>query len=517
MNERLATTVLVLVGLAMLPADTRAEWIWDITSGDQAAITDGPGTWQDGAGNWNTGSGDTVWSNANPEVARFGSAVASSAYNVPIAGTVRAAGLTLYKRHKLGFDGTAGGGTIEFAGSSPLIQAYNQAYIYANCTTAANVDVVTFTGAGTNSTRYLFLHGANTFDAPVVFGSDDNGVLAMPSNEGALGGSNAAGIAVKPGTTLSLRSEHFTTAKPFTIAGDGYGGRGALQFYTSYSGRVMSGPVSLAANATVKLSGENTIAGALSGNETLAFRNAYTNAPGIIHLANDANATKSLVVAGDNGTAAPVTIVLDADYAAAESVEIGVDGAVILAADAVLNSPTTGIANRGVLSGVGSVAGNVVGAAGSRVSPGQAIGTLAITGDVTIGGTLDVQFDSAADVIDRLDVAGQLDLTGATIHFSDLGSETLGGGPHVLATYGTLTGCPAIETGVPEGWSIDYRFGGHSIALVPEPAVLALLWGMVLAWAVRRNRSTRWQTGIGTPGRECCVQCRPLIVKTWLL
>ncbi|HBO42747.1 MAG TPA: hypothetical protein DD670_02170 [Planctomycetaceae bacterium] len=161
-----------------------------------------------------------------------------------------------------------------------------------------------------------------------------------------------------------------------------------------------------------------------------------------------------------------------------------------LAVDGSITSDVT-VADGASLMGSGLIAGNVIVGDGAEVGPGSSIGTLTITGDLTVGGTLDIDYDSDADTIDLVSVSGQLDLTGGTLSFGDLGSGTLANGAYVFATYGSLVGAPAIEVGVPDYCSVDYAYGGNSIALVavPEPATFGLLASLLLAFGLARLRS----------------------------
>jgi len=87
-----------------------------------------------------------------------------------------------------------------------------------------------------------------------------------------------------------------------------------------------------------------------------------------------------------------------------------------------------------------------------------------------------------------LAVGGLLDLCCATIDFSDVGTVP----PdqvYVFATYGSLSCDPATETNVPTGYHIDYNYlGGNEIALVPEPATLVLLAGLLMGVLLVRRR-----------------------------
>ncbi|MBN1589924.1 MAG: autotransporter-associated beta strand repeat-containing protein [Pirellulales bacterium] len=143
-----------------------------------------------------------------------------------------------------------------------------------------------------------------------------------------------------------------------------------------------------------------------------------------------------------------------------------------------------------VLMGTGTIEGNVAMAAESELAPGASVGTLTVTGDLTVGGTLDIEYDSDAETIDLLAVSGTLDLDGATISFSDLGTGTLESTALIFATYGTLTGTPLPPVNVPMGYTVNYAYGGNNVALVavPEPSVIALLLGLGLTLAALRFR-----------------------------
>jgi fibronectin-binding autotransporter adhesin len=145
------------------------------------------------------------------------------------------------------------------------------------------------------------------------------------------------------------------------------------------------------------------------------------------------------------------------------------------------------------LKGSGSVVGDVNAAAGSVIEPGDSIGTLTLTGNVALGGTLDVEYDGAAagQKIDLLAVTGDLDLTGATFAFAPAtgGSPLSGDGPFVFATYtGALTGSAGGTA--PAGYEVDYGTPGQiALVVIPEPStwILLVLGGMALA-AYKRRR-----------------------------
>ncbi|NLE39979.1 MAG: hypothetical protein GX621_18330 [Pirellulaceae bacterium] len=137
-----------------------------------------------------------------------------------------------------------------------------------------------------------------------------------------------------------------------------------------------------------------------------------------------------------------------------------------------------------VLMGTGSIA-NLVGADDSTVAPGTSVGTLLVSGNATLAGVLDIEYDSSTGAIDVLGVTGQLDLSGGTLQFADIALEAIAltENAYVFATYGELVGenpTIAMET-VPTGYFVDFAHGGNSIALVaiPEPSIGVLLIGLL--------------------------------------
>jgi autotransporter-associated beta strand protein len=147
------------------------------------------------------------------------------------------------------------------------------------------------------------------------------------------------------------------------------------------------------------------------------------------------------------------------------------------------------------LKGNGTVAGNVAAPASTTVAPGESIGTLTVSGNATLGGTLDAEFDGSSSAADLLAVSGALNVSGALLNLTNLGAPSPVG-IYVLATYGSLGGTFTTITGMPSGYGIDYHYaganGGNSIALVvPEPATWMLMLLGVLAicgWRRLRNR-----------------------------
>ncbi|MBN8460266.1 MAG: autotransporter-associated beta strand repeat-containing protein [Verrucomicrobia bacterium] len=110
-------------------------------------------------------------------------------------------------------------------------------------------------------------------------------------------------------------------------------------------------------------------------------------------------------------------------------------------------SPQVTVAGGATLGGSGTISGTVI--ADGSVAPGASVGTLA-TGSVDLtGGTYACEIDGAT--ADRLNVTGDLDLTGATLAVTALNPATFTGSVVILTYTGTLTGdfgTPALPSGI---------------------------------------------------------------------
>jgi hypothetical protein len=102
---------------------------------------------------------------------------------------------------------------------------------------------------------------------------------------------------------------------------------------------------------------------------------------------------------------------------------------------ALHNSPVT-VNSGGTFGGTGSVLGSTVTVnSGGTIAPGASVGTLTV-GNATIDGKLAIEFGNNA--VDKLVVAGTLNIANAVVDFSALGS--LANGEYIFATYDFLQG-----------------------------------------------------------------------------
>lgn len=140
----------------------------------------------------------------------------------------------------------------------------------------------------------------------------------------------------------------------------------------------------------------------------------------------------------------------------------------------------------GSLTGNGAISGSVT--MGGTLSPGHSIGALSITGDATFtsGGIFQVELSSLNDTSDELTVAGLLDLSASDDHLTLSGG--LAGQSYTIATFGSLLGEFDWVSG---GYDVTYDTLGKtiSVTVVPEPGTLSLLALGGLELLRRRRRA----------------------------
>lgn len=175
-----------------------------------------------------------------------------------------------------------------------------------------------------------------------------------------------------------------------------------------------------------------------------------------------------------------------------------VSGGVLAVNGSHLGGDAYTIAGGAALAGTGSIDAPVLVQSNAFVAPGNSIGTFTTTSNFTfaIGGVLHIEMDGAGPgASDLLAVGGILDITGATVAFTNLGAA-LDDNAYVFASYGSLIGSEFLTVrDLPEGYFIDYNWmDANQIALViPEPGVWALLLvgGVALAISQRKSKRTK--------------------------
>jgi autotransporter-associated beta strand protein len=128
--------------------------------------------------------------------------------------------------------------------------------------------------------------------------------------------------------------------------------------------------------------------------------------------------------------------------------------------------------DEGTLAGNGTPTSKITAAAGTIIAPGASIGTFASAGaDLTAGGTLAIEIDSTTATADKLVSTAAVDITGASVSFTEIGSGTIPAGTELVIldyTGATLTG---TFTGYAEGASISVGANSFTLSYVDSSRV----------------------------------------------
>lgn len=154
---------------------------------------------------------------------------------------------------------------------------------------------------------------------------------------------------------------------------------------------------------------------------------------------------------GDTSTQV-VTLTADSTYAGATTVN---NGTLVIAAGASITGSGVSVIAGATLSGAGDIAAPLTSA--GTIAPGVGIGALPVTGDTVLTGTLAIEVDGTS--VDKLTVAGDLDLTGSTLTVAPSGAGFTETTYVIAECTGTLTGLPAA----PAGFSV--RASGSQVIL----------------------------------------------------
>ena len=158
------------------------------------------------------------------------------------------------------------------------------------------------------------------------------------------------------------------------------------------------------------------------------------------------------------------------------------------------------------LGGAGGTIGALNVTAGGTLAPGASIGTLNSSDAIfASNATFALEINTTANTTDRLAVTGSISLSLAQdtiLSVTDLAASVYDGTPLQFVTYSgawngglfSVGGIPVPDEGTftvgANTFTLDYDYGGNSIALIPEPGSAALLLGGLAMLGFRRRRQS---------------------------
>jgi autotransporter-associated beta strand protein len=153
----------------------------------------------------------------------------------------------------------------------------------------------------------------------------------------------------------------------------------------------------------------------------------------------------------------------------------------------------------GTLGGTGSASSFIGATSGTTVAPGTSIGTMASAGlTLPAGATLAIEIDSTTDTADQVTATGPVDISGATISFTEIGSGTIPAGTKLVIldyTGQTLTGAFA---GLSEGATVNVGANSFTLSYIDSSRI-------TLTSTTAGDAFSTWASGKGldgSPGKE---------------
>ena len=214
---------------------------------------------------------------------------------------------------------------------------------------------------------------------------------------------------------------------------------------TTFSGNVTgSGSINKTGSGTWTLDGTGYYIGTNTAFSSYTFSGSTVVSNGTLHLTGAANPTNSSSIQIKSGALLDLS---GLGYQVFETNELDVVTNTYTTVTHRLDLSTNG--NAQTLTGSGTLRGSVVAYANSTINPGDGIGTLTVTTNVTLGGTLIMELNTTnvPAINDKLVVGGTL-VAGGTLTVNNLGPALQGGQTFQLfntAVSGfTATNLPAL-------------------------------------------------------------------------
>jgi autotransporter-associated beta strand protein len=339
---------------------------------------------------------------------------------------------------------------------------------------------------------------------------------------GPVGGSGSGTVSVADSTTLTFSgviSDNWNGTGALTKTGAGtllitggvndYSGNttisaGTLQVNNSRAIPNGAGKGNVVVNGTLALNGINVALNGFSGsggtvdnilgnsvtfsvgnnNQGGTFSGTIQNSGGALTLDKAGSATVTLnnVTATHTGS----TTVSGGTLALAGTTAIGSTTNLAVGSGATLDvsglSSTLTLNSGQTLSGKGTVVGAVNTGAGV-LAPGASAGTLAVTGNLTLGSGSVMNYDVAnvttvgANVNDLTTVSGNLTVAGpTTLNLNYLNSISASGGKYTLISYGGAFAGNVTDIAVPSGFTISNNVAAKTVELLINHNSATIIW-----------------------------------------
>ncbi len=364
-----------------------------------------------------------------------------------------------------GATGTLGTGSTSVASGAALTFNRTGALAYAGVISGAGV--VNQIGSGTTT-----LTGANTYSGTTTISA---GVLQIGS--GATGTLGTGNTSISSGAALTFNRTG-TLAYGGAISGAGAvnqigSGTTTLTGANTYTGTttISAGVLQIGAGGTIGTLGTGTV----SNSGTLTF-----NRTNPLTVANTITGAGTIIQAGTGTTTLTGTVAAGT---------INVTGGSLFVNGAT-TATTVSTASGTTLGGSGSITGTATISSGATLAPGAsagAAGTLTLGGLVlntgsTLAFDLGAPNNSASALNDRLQVNGNLTVTGTTVNVTDTGAFATTPGSYRLIDYtGTLTGSAGNFTlgslpGVPPNLAAVQTAVTGQVNLIVANGLFANFW-----------------------------------------
>jgi len=403
-----------------------------------------------GSGIWATTS--PAWTNATgsvsapmvpqPGFAIFGGAPGTVTID-NTAGNVIAAGLQFASN---GY--TLSGDTLTLVGSNgaaPIIRVGDGSSAGAGYTTTVNNVIAGTDGLTKSDLGTLVLTAANTYSGDTTI---NGGVLSVSSDANLGAASNALAL---DGGTLQITGTTFnSTARTLTLgsAGGGFSIADAGNTFTVAQSLGGSGGLSKLGAGTLVLTGNNTYsggttvsAGTLQGDSGSLQGNIADNAALVFNQTSDGIYTAVLSGSGTLTKAGAGTLTLNASNSLSGAATV-TTGKLVVGDDSHAGASLDGmvtVASGASLGGIGTIGGlNLAG----TVAPGNSIGTLHVTGDVTFQPGSSYQIDAAPNgSSDQIAAGGKVSiLGGSAVVLAQTGTWAPSTNYTILTAAGGVTG-----------------------------------------------------------------------------